>query len=160
MLYISCGASNGKNIKIEEANRISSYVDIEASIKTSQDTLTLGDEVLLTVKYVNKTDNPVYLNLDAFISITRVIPPEIFIFDLHSLYLRIRSGKENLILLSPQGVYLQTFPLVLENPWCVLGKNEYYVRYLCNAPRKKEPPVGVLFGDLFSSIFEIYIWDE
>lgn len=158
LLCISCGSSNGKRAKIPEVDRISSYIDLEAGIKTSLAKLNFADEVLLNIKYTNKTDTPVLLNLNAYISIGIVIPEDIFIGGVDFPRLNMFSGKENLIVLAPYASYLQTLPLKLEDSWCASGKNEYYIFYFCPSPTKKEPAAGYLLGYLRGPDFEIDIF--
>ena len=156
LLLANCSAYS--QVKQEFENNIDKYLDM--SIALSQDTVSYGDEIVLTVIFKNKSD-----------SCVSFYPRAILIVDIYYPSIRIyEAGKgrllteppfyENLITLPPLGIHKEMFILKVDEP---LFSKKLIIRYICakgnNKHRKnnKEGKSNILFGRLYSDPFEINI---
>jgi hypothetical protein len=145
-----------------EYRDIASYLDLDIMLESTGDTVVFNDKVSLTVIFRNKTDTSFYFYPDALVSLTRELHG-IFEFDINFIFLSKYSNVSNLILIEPYGTYSKTYQVIIEKPWCISGKNELFVMYLCKDPKglkghKQQPEV--LYGRLQSSIFELYVKEK
>jgi hypothetical protein len=136
---------------------IASYLELDVIFNTTKDTFAFNDEFIFRVIYTNKTDTSFYFYPDALVSLNRELHG-IFVHDINFTFLSRYSNVSNLVLIKPHENFSKLYHVVIEKPWCVLGKNELFVMYLCKAPQMKDKrQSGILYGRLKSSIFEIYI---
>jgi hypothetical protein len=142
-----------------EYRDIASCLDLDVTLESINDTVTFNDKISLTVIFKNKTDTSFYFRPDALVSLTRELHG-IFEFDINFIFLSQYSNVDNLVLIESHGIYSKTYQVVIEKPWCVSGKNEFYVMYLCKAHKGYKPLPDVLYGRLRSPIFEIYVKEK
>jgi hypothetical protein len=149
-------SQNGQKNNSTEYRDIASCLDLDVTLESINDTVIFNDKISLTVIFRNKTDTSFYFRPDALVSLTRELHG-IFEHDINFTFLSMYSNIDNLVLIKPHGIYSKTYQIVIEKPWSVLGRNEFYIMYLCKALKGHKQQSEVLYGRLQSPIFEIYV---
>jgi len=155
ILFNNCSTAQ-KNLN-NDHYRIGDYIDLQ--VKLSQDTISFGDTIFVTVSYYNKSDTSFYFHPDAVLSLDRELHGN-FVFDLNFTFLSQYSNVNNLALIKPHGLYSKTYKVVIEKPWCVSGENELFIVYQFRAIKEQKRDFEVLYGGLISPHFKIYVKEK
>jgi hypothetical protein len=160
IIYAECSVSqNGQKKDDIVFKNIASYFKLDVISESINDTVVFSDTIFLTLIFKNKADTSFYFYPDALVSLTRELHG-VFEFDINFTFLSKYSNISNLVLIEPSGVYSKTYPVVIEKPWCVSGKNELFVIYSCKMSKGYKQQSEVLCGRLQSPVFEIYVKEK
>lgn len=126
---------------------------IELSVELEEDTVSMNNDLVLTVVFTNKTDRCIEFYPKGLLSVIR--PSGGFEFDSYflnkALDLRV-VGK-----IEPRGEYKETYNVKVEPPVFREGINYLHLYYICKELKGKLKMYKKLHGSLESEEFQLFV---
>jgi hypothetical protein len=141
-------------LPVDTCPEIKHYIDL--SIQFDKDTICMGDSLMLTIGFRNKTDEDIEFYPECFQMLTQ--PSDVFGPD-EALILNAVSDLINWISLSPDSIQKKRVVIKSDNTFLHSGMNNIQMRNRCPTIKiKADQKYNKLCGTLESNIVNLYVY--